>query len=85
MVVDKIIELETKFLSEYPNWQFLPQEDLNRRTIEIFYDLKAAKRNCNKNQKVIKVPNSKVFEIVAPILISRGISRIVSEEALISL
>ncbi len=85
MVVDKNIELETKFLSEYPNWQFLPQEDLNRKTIEIFYDLKAAKRNCNKNQKVIKVPNSKVFEIVAPILISKGISRIVSEEVLISL
>ena len=85
MVVDKNIELETKFLNEYPNWQFLPKEDLNRKTIEIFYDSKAAKRNCNKNQKVIKVPNSKVFEKVAPILISRGISRIVSEEALISL
>ena len=85
MVVDKNIELETKLLNEYPNWQFLPQEDLNRKTIEIFYDLKVAKRNCNKNQKVIKVPNSKVFEIVAPILISRGISRIVTEELLISL
>ena len=85
MVVDKNIELETKFLNDYPNWKFLPQEDLKRKTIEIFYDLKSAKRNCNKNQKVIKVPNSKVFEIVAPILISRGISRIVSEEFLISL
>ena len=85
MVVDKSIELEIKLLNEYPDWQFLPLEDLNRKTIQIFYDLKVAKRNCNKNQKVLKVPNSKVFEIVSPILISRGISRIITEEHLISL
>ena len=85
MVVAKSIELEIKLLNEYPDWQFLPSEDLNRKTIQIFYDLKVAKRNCNKNQKVLKVPNSKVFEIVSPILISRGISRIITEEHLISL
>ena len=85
MIVDKSIELEIKLLNEYQDWQFLPPEDLNRKTIQIFYDLKVAKRNCNKNQKVLKVPNSKVFEIVSPILISRGISRIITEEHLISL
>ena len=85
MIVDKSIELEIKLLNEYPEWHFLPQEDLNRKTIQIFYDLKVAKRNCNKNQKVLKVPNSKVFEMVSPILISRGISRIITEEFMISL
>ena len=85
MVVDKSIELEIKLLNEYTDWQFLPPEDLNRKTIQIFYDIKVAKRNCNKNQKVLKVPNSKVFEIVSPILISRGISRIITEDHLISL
>ncbi len=85
MIVEKSIELEIKLLNEYPDWQFLPPEDLKRKTIEIFHDLKVANKNCNKNQKVIKVPNSKVFEIVAPILKSRGISRIVSEEFLISI
>lgn len=85
MVVAKSIELEIKLLNEYPDWHFLPPEDLNRKTIQIFYDLKVAKRNCNKNQKVLKVPNSKVFEIVSPILISRGISRIITEDHLISL
>ena len=47
--------------------------------------MKAAKRSCNNEQKVIKVPNTKVFEIVAPILISRGISRIISDDKLIAL
>ena len=83
--VDNQIELETKLLKEYAVWNFLPEEDLNRKTIEIFSDLKVAKRSCSKNQKVIKVPNSEVFKIVAPILISKGISRIVSSELLIAL
>ena len=85
MVVKKEIELETKYLKDYPTWQFLPQNDLKRKTIEIHFDMKIAKRNCNKDQRVIKVPNSDVFRIVAPILLSRGISRIVTAENLISI
>ena len=64
---------------------FLSEEDLNRNTIEIFYDLKTARRSTKKDQKVIKIPNSDIFEIAAPILLSRGISRIVSSEVLIAL
>ena len=85
MIVSNKIELQTKFLKEYHQWQFLPFEDLERNTIEIFHDIKSAKRACNKDQKVIKVPNNKVFKIVAPILMSRGISRIISNDRLISL
>ena len=85
MIVDKNIELEIKLLKDYPEWSFLPVEELNRKTIEIFLDLKSAKRFCTKEQKVIKVPNTNVFKIVAPLLISRGISRIVSSEQLIAL
>ncbi len=85
MIVDKKIELEIKLLKDYPDWDFLSNDDLNRKTIEIFFDLKIAKRLCNKEQKVIKVPNTDVFKIVAPILLSRGISRIVSTDKLIAL
>ena len=85
MIVDKQIELKTKLLKEYVEWNFLPEKDLERNTIEIFYDLKTAKRSTKKEQKIIKVPNSNVFKIAAPILLSRGISRIVSSEVLIAL
>ncbi len=85
LIVKKEIELETKYLKDYPEWQFLPQNDLKRKTIEIHFDFKTAKRMCNKDQKVIKVPNTDVFRIVAPILISRGISRLVTAENLISI
>ena len=85
MVVDKNIELETKYLKDYPEWQFLPQKELDRKTIEIHLDMKIAQRSCKKDQIVIKVPNTNVFKIVAPILLNKGISRIVSAENLIAL
>ena len=85
MIVDKKIELDIKLLGDYPEWEFLPIEDLKRKTIEIYFDLKIAKRNCSKEQKVIKVPNTEVFRITSSILISKGISRIVAAEKLIAL
>ena len=85
MIVDKNTELETKFLRDYSIWQFLPENDLKRKTVEIFDDLKKAKQFCNKEQKVIKVPNTDVFRIVTPILLARGISRIISSDKLIAL
>lgn len=85
MIVDSKIELEIKLLGNYPNWQFLSKDELKRKTIEIYYDLKIAKKFCNKEQKVVKVPNTDVFRIVSPILISRGISRIVCPDKLIAL
>ncbi len=85
MIVDKKIELEIKYLKEYPKWQFLSKDELERKTIEIYLEIKTAKSFCRKDQKVIKVPNTDVFKIVAPILSSRGISRIVSADQLIAL
>ena len=85
MIVNKKTELEIKFLKDYPEWQFLAEEELSRKTIEIFSDLKVAKRSCNKDQKVIKVPNTNVFKIVSSQLIAKGITRIISAEQLIAL
>ena len=85
MIVDNKIELQTKYLKDYPDWQFLSKDELNRKTIEIYFDLKIAKRFCNKEQKVIKVPNTDVFKVVANILLKKGISRIVNSDKLIAL
>ena len=85
IIVNKNIELETKYLKDYPEWQFLSPKELSRKTIQIYFDIKIAKRFCSNEQKVIKVPNANVFKIVAPILISKGISRIVTSDNLIAL
>lgn len=85
MIVDKKVELEIRYLRDYPKWHFLSEKELERKTIEIYYELKIAKSFCSKEQKVIKVPNTDVFKLVAPILRSRGISRIISSDKLIAL
>ena len=36
MVVDNKIELEIKFLKEYPDWQFLSQEELKKKQLKSF-------------------------------------------------
>ncbi len=85
MIVETKIELQTKLLREYTDWQFLSEKELNRKTIKIFFNLKDAKRHCHKDHKVLKVPNPDVFRLVAPILTSRGITRIITDEKLIAL
>ena len=85
MIVDKKIELKTKLLKEYATWQYLPEDDLNSKTIEIYSDLKNARRDCKKEQKVVKVPNTNVFKIASKILISKGITRIINDQQLILL
>ncbi len=85
MVVDKNIELEPKLLKDFPEWNFLSEDDLNRKTIQVFSDQKLAKQSCSKNQKLIKVPNTKVFLIAADKLKSKGISRIIFGDSLLAL
>ena len=85
IIVNDKVDLQIKLLEDYPEWSFLSSSELNRKTIEIYLDLKNAKRFCKPNHKVIKVPNTEVFKIVSPILLSKGISRIVYDSNLISL
>ena len=85
LVVDKKIELVPKFLKDYPKWSYMPEEDLQRITLEIFADQKQAKKYCSKNEKIIKIPNSRVFIIASESLKSKGISRIIFNDLLLSL
>tara|TARA_B100000886_G_scaffold334102_1_gene289132 strand:- start:305 stop:955 length:651 start_codon:yes stop_codon:yes gene_type:complete len=85
MIVDSKVELQPKLLKDYASWSFLPEDDLNRNTIEIFSDQKSAKKYCSQNQKVIKVPNPNVFLIASETLKRKGISRIIFDQLLLSL
>ena len=85
MLVDKNIELLPKMLKEYPEWGFLPNQDLNRMSLEIFDDYNHAKKLCTKNQKLIKVPNPNVFLIASSSLKAKGITRIIFNNLLLSL
>ena len=85
MLVDKKIELSPRLLKDYPDWSFMPEEDLERMTLEVFDDQRKAKKNCSKNQKLIKVPNPNVFLLASKSLKSKGISRIIFNNLLLAL
>jgi len=85
MLVDNKIELHIKSLGEYPEWSFLPDKDLERKTIKIFSEQKQAKKSCSKNLKVIKIPNPNVFKIASYSLKAKGISRIIFDNSLVAL
>ena len=85
LIVDKKIELVPKLLKDYPEWSYMPEEDLKRVTLEIYADQKNAKKCCQKNEKTIKIPNSKVFIIASKLLKSKGITRVIFNDLLFSL
>jgi hypothetical protein len=85
MLVDKTVELQARPLSEFPELGRLPDAELERQALVVYLNPRQAKRQCGRTQRVIKVPDLKVFELTAPYLLAQGISRVVIEGALYSL
>ena len=85
MLVEKKVELEVITISDLPEWSFLPDNELKRNAILLFSNQRNAKRSCSKNQRVIKVPNTSVFEVSKPYLVEKGITRLIFEDSIIAL
>jgi len=85
MLVDKKVELEVKSIAELPEWSFLPENELKRNAILLFSNQRGAKRSCSKNQRVIKIPNTNVFQVSKYYLLSKGITRLILEDSIIAL
>ena len=85
MIVDKKVELDLQTISDLPEWSFLPENELKRIAIVLFSNQRTAKRICSRNQRVIKIPNTNVFNLSKSYLISKGITRLILEDSIISL
>ena len=85
MIVDKKVEIEPQLISDLPEWSFLPEDELKRLAIVLFPNQRSAKRNCSRNQRVIKVPNTEIFSLSKPYLLSKGITRLILEDSFIAL
>ena len=85
MLVDKTVELQARPLSEFPELGRLPAAELERQALVVYFNPRQAKRQCGRSQRVIKVPDMKLFELTAPYLLAQGISRVVIEGALYAL
>ena len=85
MIVDKKVELDSQPISDLPEWSFLPENELQRNAILLFANQRSAKRICSRNQRVIKIPNTSVFQLSKSYLISKGITRLILEDSIIGL
>ena len=85
MIVDKKVELDLQTISDLPDWSFLPENELKRIAIVLFSNQRTAKRICSRNQRVIKIPNTNVFNLSKSYLISKGVTRLILEDSIIGL
>ena len=85
MLVDKKIELESKPLREFSEFSFLPESEQDNLAVSLYVNQRSAKRDCSRGQRVIKVPDTNVFILSAPYLLSKGITRLVLDEELIAI
>jgi transposase-like protein len=85
MLVDKLVELDARPLSSFTDLGLLPPEEEERQALQVFVNPRNAKRLCGRSQRVIKIPDTRIFERTAPYLLAQGISRVVIENGLYSL
>ncbi len=85
MLVEKSVELDSRPLKEFPEFSSLADADQQRQAICLFATQRAAKRHCGRNQRVIKIPDTAVFELSTRFLLARGVTCLVLEGSLISL
>ena len=85
MLVDKVVELDARPLRDFPELGPLDTADQDRQGLFLFANPRAAKRQCGRSQRVIKVPDTAVFERTSAYLLKRGITRLVMEGTVVAL
>ena len=71
LLVDRTVEITPQKLSEFPELGTLSELDQERQVICLFEKQRDAKRNCRGNQRVIKIPNTNIFNMSIPFLLNR--------------
>ena len=85
MLVDKVVELDARPLRDFQELRHLEESELDRQGLFLYGNPRAAKRHCGRSQRVIKVPDTAVFERTSSYLLARGITRLVMDGSLIAL
>jgi hypothetical protein len=85
MLVEKTVELQPQMLSDLPELGQLPEDEQERQALVLYVNPRQAKRQCGRNQRVIRIPDIQVFELTAPKLVAQGITRVVVEGSLFAL
>jgi hypothetical protein len=86
IVIDKFAELIARPLKDFADLGQIPGEEIQQRTLPVFDNHRVAKRfSNNRTQRVIKVPDSRVFHKTTHHLRSKGITRLLVDGQIYSL
>ena len=85
MLVDKTVELDPRPLSDFPELGLTDPLEQQRQALCLYASPRAAKRQCSRSQRVIKVPDTQVFAQTSSYLLARGITHLVVEGSLYAL
>jgi hypothetical protein len=76
LVVDRFSELITRPLKAFSELGQIPAEEVQKKTLPIFDNHRVASRFSARNQRVFKVPDSKLLQKTASYLQAKGITRL---------
>lgn len=86
LVIDRMAELITRPLHEFGDLGAIPSDETGQRTLPIFDNHRVARRfSQQRSHRVIKVPDSKLFEKTRVYLQAKGITRILLDGQIYSL
>lgn len=85
VVVDRASELITRPLKDFAELGQIPVGEVLEKTLPIFDNHRIAKRFLRRMQRVVKVPDGKIFQKVSPYLQAKGITRLLIDGQIYSL
>lgn len=85
LVVDRSAELITRPLKDFRELGAVPDEEADHRTLPIFDNHRIARRFSARNQRVIKVPDSTIFQKTGSYLQAKKITRLLIDGRVYSL
>jgi len=85
VVVDRSSELITRPLKDFADLGQIPEAETQEKTLPIFDNHRIAKRFTRRMQRVVKVPDGRMFHKVRPYLHAKGITRLLIDGQVYSL
>ncbi|MEA5500033.1 transcriptional regulator [Limnoraphis robusta] len=76
LVIDRAAELVAKPLKAFSELGQIPADEIHEKTLPVFDNHRVASRFSARNQRVFKVPDSRLLQKAAPCLQAKGITRL---------
>jgi transposase-like protein len=85
VVIDRAAELITRPLKDFADLGQIPPEEVQEKTLPIFDNHRVAKRFLRRMQRIVKVPDGRMFQKVTPYLQAKGITRLLIDGQIYSI